>query len=61
MSTVNPYRCSCCNEIYNQVNLKNIITLGKHTLKFCPECYKEFKKNFVSVSEVVHIANREEK
>lgn len=42
---INPDTCSCCGEIWNRQNLKNI-PLGKHELHLCPDCYKEYTKPF---------------
>lgn len=41
MSNVNIDVCSCCGEIWNRDNQKQI-SLGKHTLYLCPECYHEY-------------------
>ena len=45
---INPVICSCCGEIWNSQNLKNI-PLGKHELHLCPNCYKEYTKPFDSI------------
>ena len=42
---INPDICSCCGEIWNRQNLKNI-PLGKHELHLCPDCYAEYIKPF---------------
>ncbi len=40
--------CSCCGEIWNRQNLKNI-PLGKHELNLCPDCYSEYFKPFDNI------------
>lgn len=42
---INPDICSCCGEIWNRENLKNI-PLGKHELHLCPDCYAGYIKPF---------------
>ena len=42
---VNPGMCNCCREIWNEQNLKNV-SLGKHKLHLCPDCYEEYTKSF---------------
>ena len=42
---ISPDVCSCCGEIWNRENLKNI-PLGKHELHLCPDCYAEYFKPF---------------
>jgi len=39
---------SCCGEIWNRQNLKNI-PLGRHKLHLCPDCYKEYTKPFGNI------------
>ena len=41
MTKINPDICSCCNNIWNIENLKNI-KLGKYELHLCPDCYREY-------------------
>lgn len=45
---INPDICSCCGEIWNRENLKNI-PLGKHELHLCPDCYSEYIKPFKEI------------
>lgn len=35
--------CSCCQEVWNQVNLIEV-SLGEHSLYLCPDCFKELQK-----------------
>ena len=35
--------CDCCLEKKDSSTL-NEITIGKHRMVFCPECYEEFNK-----------------
>lgn len=42
---INPDVCSCCGEIRNRENLRNI-PLGKHNLHLCSDCYAEYIKRF---------------
>ena len=44
---INPDICSCCGEIWNRQNLKNI-PLGKHELHLCPEYIKPFKRKGIA-------------
>ena len=41
MTEIKPFMCSCCNDIWNRENQKNI-KLGKHELHLCPDCYREY-------------------
>ena len=43
MMNVKANMCSCCQEVWNQVNL-NEVSLGEHSLYLCPDCFKELKK-----------------
>ena len=36
--------CSCCGEIWNRDNQKQIFSLGKYSLHLCPDCYNEYIK-----------------
>ena len=36
--------CSCCGEIWNRDNQKQIFSLGKYSLHLCPDCYTEYIK-----------------
>ena len=45
---INADACSCCGEIWNRENLKNI-PLGKYELHLCPDCYGEYIKPFKAV------------
>ena len=38
-------QCRCCGITYPNEHLEKI-TLGKHYLKLCPNCYSEFSKIF---------------
>lgn len=50
---INPDVCSCCGEIWNRQNLKNI-PLGKHKLHLCPDCYAEYIGQKDTVSKEVY-------
>lgn len=47
---INPDKCSCCGEIWNRQNLK-FIPLGKHELRLCPDCFKEYEAVLFGVFE----------
>ena len=50
---INPDTCSCCGEIWNRDNLKNI-PLGKHELHLCPDCYAGYIKQFNEIGIVLN-------
>ena len=43
MINVKADMCSCCQEVWNQVNLTGV-SLGEHNLYLCPDCFKELQK-----------------
>ena len=38
---INPDMCCCCGEIWNRDNLQ-VVSIGKHKLLLCPDCYGEY-------------------
>ncbi len=61
MTEIIPDMCSCCEEIWNRENLKNI-PLGKHELHLCPDCYREYiisnNKVLDKIEEEINSPNR---